>query len=184
MHLILVTGGARSGKSDYARRRALESGGAEVTCIATARADDSEMARRIARHRADRPEGWKTVEASLDAHRAVRGAVTDVVVLDCFTLLAANALEAASPALEDKAVQIVVDLADELTRAASARAGMLFVVTNEVGSGIVPATRPGRWFRDALGAANHELAVAADEVVLLICGLPLTVKPESRARAT
>ncbi len=181
MRLILVTGGARSGKSDYAERRAAALGGDAVTCIATATAGDDEMAARIARHRAARRVTWRTVEAPCDVGAAVRAAAADVVLLDCLTLLASNALlcavgEDGRDVGEDAAHAAVAAEVDALLVAVAEREGTLLVVTNEVGYGVVPPTALGRWFRDALGAANRRLAAVADEVVLMVSGVPLRIK--------
>jgi adenosyl cobinamide kinase/adenosyl cobinamide phosphate guanylyltransferase len=188
VRMTLVTGGARSGKSDYAERLARALGGDDVTFIATATADDDEMAARIACHRAARPAAWTTVESRRHAAAAVRAAATSVVLLDCLTLLASNALldadRAASNtggpdgATEDAARAAVRVEAEALVRACAERDrdGTVIVVTNEVGLGIVPATRLGRLFRDALGEANRIVADAADRVVLMVSGIPLTVR--------
>jgi adenosylcobinamide kinase/adenosylcobinamide-phosphate guanylyltransferase len=175
MGLILVTGGARSGKSGWAERRAAELGGA-VTYVATAEALDDEMARRIARHRAERPAAWPTVESPRDAGAAVRAAATPVVLVDCMTVLASNALLAAEAEGEEAAQSAVLAEADALLAAALAHSGTVIVVTNEVGMGVHPPTSLGRWYRDALGRANARLAAAADEVVLMVSGIPVWVK--------
>jgi len=177
MRLILVTGGARSGKSAYAQRRSLELGGDDVTVIVTARPCDDEMARRIARHRAARPTPWRTVEVPTNASAAVRAASTEVILLDCVTVLFANVLLEAEARGEETALAAMATESSALLEAAAAREGTLIAVTNEVGSGIVPDGRLGRWFRDGLGIANQRLAGAAQEVVLLVCGLPLPLKP-------
>ena len=183
MRLILVTGGARSGKSDYAERRARELGGDAVTFVASATAGDAEMAARIARHRASRPGAWRTIEAPRDAALAVRSATTEVVLLDCLTLLATNALLGSTgdsfpdgEGDEDSARAAVAAEVDALLVALAERAGTLVAVTNEVGLGVVPPTALGRWFRDALGTANRRLAEAADEVVLWVSGIPLGIQ--------
>lgn len=176
MRIVLVTGGARSGKSRHARELARSAGGREVTVIVTARVSDPEMARRIEAHRAERPGGWKTVEAPLGADEALRAAGTDVVLLDCLTLLVAAAIEEAEPADGEEAVAAGEDATGRLLDAASKRAGTLVVVTNEVGMGVVPAAPAGRWFRDAQGRANQAVAGAARRVVLMVSGQPLTVK--------
>lgn len=183
MHLILITGGARSGKSRYAERLAADLGGDAVTFVATARASDDEMARRIRRHREDRPAAWTTVEAPVDAGAAVREAATDVVLLDCLTLLAANALAPATDYGEVAALEAVRTALDRLLAALAGRDGTLIVVTNEVGLGIVPATPVGRWFRDALGEANQRLAARADEVVLMVSGIPVRIGTAGRDHA-
>ena len=176
MGLILVTGGARSGKSGYAERRAAELGGDAVTYIATAQALDEEMERRIARHRADRPSSWRTAEAPRAVGAAICVATTPTVMVDCMTVLASNALLAVEAEGEEAALATVLTEAEALRDAALAHPGTVVVVTNEVGMGVHPPTSLGRWYRDALGRANALLAAAADEVVLLVSGIPLRIK--------
>ncbi|HEX7051913.1 MAG TPA: bifunctional adenosylcobinamide kinase/adenosylcobinamide-phosphate guanylyltransferase [Longimicrobiales bacterium] len=183
MRLILVTGGVRSGKSRYAADLAARLGGDAVTFIATAAAGDTEMAERIARHRATRPAAWTTLEAERNAAAALRAAATDVVLLDCLTLLASNIFLTAAAAdgapaehREALARDAVEAEIRELLDATRERDGTLIIVTNEIGLGVVPATELGRWFRDAMGEANQRVAAAADEVVLLVSGLPLVLK--------
>lgn len=178
MRVTLITGGARGGKSRYAQERALALGGSAVTFIATASAGDDEMARRIEEHRAARPAGWMTIEAPRDAGRAVLAAQTDVVVLDCLNMLAANAISGRAAGSEVDALAAIGAETDGLLDAAASRDGALLVVTNEVGFGVHPPTRLGRWFRDGLGAANQRVAAIADEVVLMVAGVPLHVKHE------
>lgn len=174
--IILITGGARSGKSGYAERRAAELGGEAVTYVATAEALDDEMARRIAQHRTERPASWITVESARGAAEAICSAGTLVVLLDCLTVLASNALLAAEREGEEAVQAAVLREAEGLRDAALARQGTTLVVTNEVGLGVHPPTSLGRWYRDALGRANLLLAAAAEEVVLLVSGIPLRVK--------
>lgn len=176
MRIVLVTGGARSGKSRHARELALAAGGDAVTVVATARASDAEMARRIEAHRGERPEAWTTVEAPLGAGEALRAAGTDVVLLDCLTLLVAAAVEEAGAGAAEEAVAAGREATRRLLDAASARAGSLYVVTNEVGMGLVPANPAGRWFRDAQGRANQMVAEAAERVLLMVSGQALAVK--------
>ena len=176
MKLVLVTGGARSGKSDYAVARALELGGANVTFVATARALDSEMVTRIERHRATRPLGWRTVEAPENVGQAITAAATNVVVLDCLTLLCATALCEVQGRDPDAAQDAVLSVVGDLLEAADRRPGVLIAVTNEVGDGIVPANESARVFRDALGVVNRTVAYRANEVVLMVCGIPVVVK--------
>lgn len=174
--IILVTGGARSGKSSWAERRAAELGGAEVTYVATAEALDEEMERRIARHRAERPAEWTTVEAPRRTGEAVRRSATATVLVDCLTVLASNALLAAEAQGEEAAQAAVLVEAEALRDAALAREGTTLVVTNEVGMGVHPPTTLGRWYRDALGRANALLAAAAEEVVLMVSGIPVRIR--------
>ena len=174
--IILVTGGARSGKSGYAERRAAEIGGEAVTYVATAEALDEEMERRIARHRAERPQEWTTREAPRRAGEAVRRAETATVLVDCLTVLASNVLLAAEGEGEEAAQAAVLHEAGALRDAALAREGTTLVVTNEVGMGVHPPTALGRWYRDALGRANALLAAEAEEVVLLVSGIPVRIR--------
>lgn len=176
MKLRLVTGGARGGKSRYAQDVAWRSGGAHVTYVAVARASDPEMARRIARHRSARPREWTTLEAPRHADHAVLAATSPTVVLDCLTVLLANAVADLEPATEIAALEVMEAEVDGLLEAAATRTGLLVVVSNEVGFGVHPETAIGRWFRDGLGLANQRVALVADDVVLMVAGIPIPVK--------
>jgi len=163
--LILITGGARSGKSSKAL--SLAAPYAKKLFVATAQALDDEMHARIERHRADRSEDWTTVEEPLDLAAAMRIEPDAVAVVDCITLWLSNAMEA----------EIDVDSAlDAFLAAASKRQAPVIIVTNEVGLGIVPAFESGRRFRDLAGAANQRLAAAADAVWLMVSGLEIRLK--------
>jgi adenosylcobinamide kinase / adenosylcobinamide-phosphate guanylyltransferase len=167
--LILVTGGARSGKSRYAEERAREIG-ARHLYIATAEAGDEEMARRIAAHRARRGTEWTTIEAPVEiAHALAGNHGFDAAVIDCITLWLSNLMARGDDIYADRAV-------DGLIASARAFDAPLFIVTNEVGYGIVPDNVLARRFRDLAGRTNQKLAAAADEVVLMVAGLPLFVK--------
>lgn len=179
--LILLLGGARSGKSAYAESWA-RAHGRRVLYVATAQALDEEMRDRIAHHRASRPPDWRTLEAPRNVGRAIRDTVAgesfDTLVLDCVTLLASNVLLA----LPEDAGQSAVDAAllaeiDDLLAAYRAGDATWLVVSNEAGLGVVPPSRLGRLYRDALGRANQRLAAAADRVLLLVVGLPWELKP-------
>lgn len=180
MKLVLITGGARSGKSRHAQALARELGGEQVTFVATAITTDEETARRVERHRRDRPRAWITLEAPQHSGRAVRDAETSVVLLDCVTMLAGNALGRAKPETEQAALAAIDAELDELLAALHERAGTLIAVTNEVGWSVHPATALGRWFGVGLGLANQRLAAAADDVVLVVAGLPLVLKQRGR----
>jgi adenosyl cobinamide kinase/adenosyl cobinamide phosphate guanylyltransferase len=180
MRLVLVTGGVRSGKSSYAQQRAHQLGGDDVTFVATATRSDGEMADRIRRHQAERPSSWELVESPTLAGRAVLSAKHDVVLVDCLTLLAANALGRTGKASLESVDHAVTEEATALVLAARSRAGCLIIVTNEVGSGIHPPSALGRWYQDALGRANQLVARAADEVVLTVCGIGIVILPSSR----
>ena len=168
MSLTFVLGGARSGKTSYALHEAWKRPGNRHVMIATAQAHDAEMAERIARHRAERGEGWVTVEAPLDLAGAVAAlGAGDVAVVDCLTLWLTNHLLAEADLGEKVA---------ELTRALAASPAALYVVSNEVGQGIVPDNALARRFRDEAGWMNQAMAAAAGRVVLVSAGLPLVLK--------
>jgi len=190
--LILILGGARSGKSAFAERLAASSG-RTVTYIATATAGDDEMRTRIAHHRASRPREWHTIEEPLDLAGAVRQAYrfANVLLLDCVTLWLGNMLsqEPGQRENDDKSIEelrITSNLFDEaclkqvealLAVVQSAEPNKtLIVVTNEVGLGVVPAYPLGRVYRDTLGYVNQRLAQAADRVYLMVAGMAVDIK--------
>ena len=164
MALTLLLGGARSGKSALAQRLAGRWGG-PVTVVATGQARDAEMAERIARHRAARPAGWRTVEEPLELESALAAAAGDAcVVVDCLTLWVANLLGRGLADTE------VAARARAAAAAAAARPAPTVAVSNEVGSGIVPADPLSRRYRDLLGQVNAVWAAAADQALLLVAG--------------
>ena len=170
--IVLFTGGARSGKSTRAEQYAAALG-RPVVYIATAEAGDDEMRARIAEHRRRRPPEWTTLEAPLHVAAALAGlSPGTVVLLDCLALLVTNLLLAHEA---DPAPAIDAEIAALLT-AAQARDLTLIVVTNEVGMGVVPPYPLGRAYRDLLGWANQRVAAAADEVYLLVCGIPVELR--------
>lgn len=165
---LLVTGGARSGKSRHAQAMAEAAGGALVY-IATAQAFDDEMRERIDRHRAERDARWRTVEAPLDLAAAILSVDSaDVMVLvDCLTLWVSNLLLADHDAEPEVRALIA---------AIGAMRGRLILVTNEVGMGIVPDNALARAFRDLAGTTNQRVAAAVDTVDLAVSGLTLRLK--------
>ncbi|WP_105317491.1 cobyric acid synthase [Thermus tenuipuniceus] len=158
--LILLLGGARSGKSRYAQRLA----GPLATLIATAEAKDEEMAERIARHRAERPPTWETLEEPVDLTRALFQALHPTVVVDCLTLWVANLLERGLDPLE---------AAKGFLKAIPQSGKRIIAVSNEVGMGIVPAHPLARRYRDLLGEVNALFAQEAEEVYLMVAGRAL-----------
>ncbi len=168
MPFTLVLGGARSGKSAFAQAKA-EAAAARPILIATGEAFDDEMRDRIERHRQARGERWTTVEAPLDLVGALDGlSEGDAVVVDCLTLWLSNHLHAHS------------DIEAETRRLIGALAGCsapVWLVSNEVGQGIVPDNALARRFRDEAGRLHQALARAADEAFLIVAGLPLRLKP-------
>jgi adenosylcobinamide kinase / adenosylcobinamide-phosphate guanylyltransferase len=177
--MTLILGGARSGKSTLAQKMAGE-GGRTVLYVATATAGDEEMAARIAAHRAERPAHWHTLEAPLQVGAAIvaAGVAAEVVLVDCLTLLANNVLgrlpETISAPEAEAALAVEVD---GLLAAYVAGSADWIVVSNEVGLGLVPPYPLGRLYRDALGRANQRLAAASDDVLFMVAGLPLVLKP-------
>jgi adenosylcobinamide kinase/adenosylcobinamide-phosphate guanylyltransferase len=168
--LTLVIGGARSGKSRYAESLVTALPKPWVY-LATAEARDDEMKARIAEHQARRAEGWETVEAPLMLAEALHAAPAGAAVLvDCLTLWLTNAMLGAFDL--EKAMA-------HLSEALGGRDAATVLVANEVGLGIVPDNAVARRFRDAQGVLNQRLAAQADRVVLMVAGLPLTVKGQS-----
>jgi adenosylcobinamide kinase/adenosylcobinamide-phosphate guanylyltransferase len=180
MNIHFVTGGARSGKSRFAEQLAQRlASGDGVAYIATAVACDDEMLDRIALHRARRPASWTTLETETDVAAALRGADRSVVLLDCLTLLVSNLFLSAAAGGAAEARNVALEEVQRLIEAADSRAGELVIVSNEVGSAIVPDTPYGRWFRDILGEANMRVASAATSVTLVVAGCSLQLKPGS-----
>ena len=172
MSSLFVLGGARSGKSRHAV--AVQPPRARVTFIATAQPGDGNMAARIARHRAERPSHWTTIEEPFDVAarlRAVRGA--DAVIVDCVTVWVANLM------LRGDADETILGAADTLARLLPSCAFDVTLVSNEVGEGVHPETEAGLRFRDLLGSVNQRFAAACDRVVLMVAGLPLALKTPS-----
>jgi adenosylcobinamide kinase / adenosylcobinamide-phosphate guanylyltransferase len=176
--LVLILGGARSGKSRTAERMAAELGGEQVLYIATAEACDEEMRERITLHQTNRPAAWQTLEAPQDVAGRLQGMqLPEVVVLDCITLLASNLLlSLPDDCLQVDANQAVLQEIDNLLARQHTSASTWIMVSNEVGMGIVPPYRLGRLYRDVLGTANQRLALAANEVLLMVAGLPWRLK--------
>jgi len=173
--LTLVIGGARSGKSRCAQ--SLCSKGPRVTYIATARLEDDEMRARVARHRRDRPAEWLTIEEPLAIADAVilHAPQMDFVLLDCLTVWLSNFC---SERRDYTPEELELAASKEVARLIAASAcSHLVVVTNEVGSGIVPDSPVGRLFRDLQGLVNQQVAGEADFVYQTVAGIPLRIKP-------
>ena len=165
MTLVLLIGGARSGKSRFALERA-EREGAAVTFIATGEAFDAEMTERIERHKAERLDAWTTIEEPIELERALAAVPdNDIAIVDCLSLWVANVFES----------RPVEALSAAAALAAAARPGLTIAVTNEVGMGIVPDNALARAYRDALGRVNAQWAEAADEAQLVVAGRTLSL---------
>lgn len=173
---ILITGGARSGKSSYAERQAAEMGH-DVLYVATAQAFDDEMRLRIRNHQNDRPDHWHTLETPTGVGAAIMASELqpEVVLLDCMTLLATNVMLSLPEPWDSAEMDLNREL-DALWESYQQGDATYLIVTNEVGFGIVPANKMSRIYRDLLGRANQRLATLADHVYLLVAGLPVVVK--------
>jgi adenosylcobinamide kinase/adenosylcobinamide-phosphate guanylyltransferase len=170
MQIILITGGARSGKSKYAEQRAGEMGDRRLY-VATAEAKDEEMSQRIAEHQKRRGNQWRTIEEPVElaeALQAQRGK-TDSALVDCLTLWISNLLTGRDEKYVEEKVEQLVETLPQLDF-------HVVLVTNEVGWGIVPDNPLARQFRDLAGWTNQRIAQAADEVVLMVAGVPMIVK--------
>ncbi len=176
--LIFLLGGARSGKSRYAEQWARRNA-ERALFVATAEAHDEDMRRRIAEHRQERPAHWHTLEAPRDTARQIAAcsAGHDTLLLDCLTLLTSNILlTLPEGATQTEANDAVLREVERLLAVYADSDATWLVVSNEVGMGVVPPTRLGVLYRDMLGRANQRLAEAADEVLLLVAGIPWRLK--------
>lgn len=169
----LILGGVRGGKSREAMRMAAAlPSGFRGAFLATAQALDADMRERIARHQAERPKGWATLEEPYDVARACEKLAGryDVVVLDCLTIWVANLL------LRRDKEAAILDAADSLARFIALRSFTLIIVSNEVGAGVHPPTEVGLRFRDLLGDVNQRIAAAVDRVTYMVAGIPMVIK--------
>ncbi len=180
---ILITGGARSGKSHFAQELALRSGKA-VLFVATAVAGDEEMRQRIEEHRRTRPAAWSTLEVTTHVGNQILQKIGEaqVVIVDCITLLVNNIFSQYTdqtgepidvPLIEKEVTSEIGEMIGCINRIGAS----FIIVTNEVGTGLVPANKMSRLYRDLLGKANQLLAQQADEVYLMVAGLPVMIKP-------
>jgi adenosylcobinamide kinase/adenosylcobinamide-phosphate guanylyltransferase len=167
MAVILVGGGARSGKSRYAIDLARKYG-SRLVFLATAQAHDLEMEVRVAKHQAERGTDFSTIEEPLDISDELRKCQADAIVVDCLTLWLSNMMLTFG---RDVSAET-----EKLLATARASTAALILVTNEVGCGIVPETTLGRDFRDRAGVLNQRVAAVADEVYWMVFGIPMRVK--------
>ncbi len=168
---IFITGGARSGKSRYAQDLA-RGISKRVAFIATCIPQDEEMKNRIALHKKSRPSNWKVIEESKDIESTLVKLKnkTDVVIIDCLGLLISNLLsEGADEKVIEKKIRTIAQILPKVEFTS-------IVVSNEVGSGIVPDNPLARRFRDLLGLSNQIIAKKADEVIFIQSGIPITIK--------
>ncbi len=174
--LILITGGSRSGKSDYAVATAEAIHGLHAF-VATCNAQDDEMRERIEKHRQSRNSSiWSTIEEPLQLTTVLKDNHFDVFLIDCLTLWVSNMMFDASTKGQSLSEVEVADRVSELLQVVSGIPATTICVTNEVGWGIVPEDTVSRLFRDVVGRCNQIVAGAADEVILVSCGIPLKLK--------
>lgn len=168
--ITLILGGARSGKSAHAERLAVESGRA-VVYVATAQAQDDEMRERIAHHRARRPSTWRTVEEPLQLARALRDndAPGRVLIVDCLTLWLSNLLHAG-------AGDTLSAERDALLACLPALQADVVLVSNEVGTGVIPLGALTRTFVDESGWLHQSVAAASDKVIWMVAGCAIVAK--------
>lgn len=168
---VFITGGARSGKSGFALAAASAVLGRKGF-IATATAVDEEMRERIARHRAERDDEWETFEEPLHISQLMEAAaVCDVIVVDCLTVWLSNVMWSGLDAMKE--IEILVRTCERIR---DGRRTQIYIVSNEVGMGIVPENEVARRFRDLAGILNQKIAAVADEVYLVTAGIPLQIK--------
>jgi len=176
--LIFITGGARSGKSNFAEQISV-SFGKPVAYIATAEPLDKEMTERIKKHKNRRPVNWETYEEPIKVRELVSrlGLEKEVILIDCLTLLTSNLLLRKEEKVEDSKWQeeILAEI-ERLAEISYEVPARVIIVTNEVGMGLVPDNPLGRIYRDILGRANSIIADKADEVFMMVSGIPLKIK--------
>jgi len=178
--LTLVLGGARSGKSVLAVAwgRAHAEAGGVVRFVATAPSDDTSLAERVARHRAERP-GWPTIEEPVELAAVLVGlGDDDMVIVDCLTLWVSNLMARGDGS------ESIVTAAEQFATAVRERSGPTVVITNEVGMGVHPATELGREYRDTLGLVNQRVSTLADRAIFLVAGRVLELGHQANASTT
>jgi len=169
---ILVIGGCRSGKSSQALKLADQFSDNMRTFIATCVPYDDEMKERVARHQKERANRWKTIEEPIDLHKAIieNGKNSDIILVDCITLWISNLL------LKSNRIDYILKNVEKLLDAVQKTESSVIMVSNEVGTGIVPENGLSRMFRDAAGFANQHIANVADQVIWMVAGIPVKIK--------
>jgi len=174
--ITLVIGGCRSGKSRYALDAADQVKGGRKVFLATSVPRDPEMDKRVAAHQAERGQDWQTIEEPVMIHKSIEKAskTADVILVDCLTLWTSNLMFAE---YEEAAIMNALDL---LITALEQCSCPVFLVTNEVGYGIVPDNELARQFRDMAGLVNQKIAAMADRVILTVAGIDVLIKPSEQ----
>ena len=176
--IILVTGGARSGKSKFAEKLALELGDGKAAYIATAQIFDDEMAHRVKLHKERRKENWITFESPFNADKSILFAAEsfDAILFDCVTIYLSNFLCAANLDDIEKIYRDAEILINRLIDAAENSNATIIFVSNEVGAGIVPDNKLARIFRDIAGLANQNIAAHSEKVFWTVAGIAVDIK--------
>jgi adenosylcobinamide kinase/adenosylcobinamide-phosphate guanylyltransferase len=171
----LIIGGCRSGKSSHALTLGEQSLGSRNLFVATCEPHDAEMTTRIAHHQQARGCHWRTIEAPLDPEKVImdQGPGTDVLLIDCLTLWISNLMMA------NKNDAGVMQAVDRLYRAVLAPPCPIIMVTNEVGTGIVPENEMARRFRDLAGWCNQKMAEACQQVIWMVAGIAVPIKQDT-----
>ncbi len=174
--LIFITGGVRSGKSGYAAELAKRMG-KEVIFLATGSAEDEEMRERIRLHKKARPSHWKTIEEKKDLIFVLSNISSPqkVIIIDCLGFLVSNLL------LDDQEEESIIGQVRKIANLILEGSHIAIVISNEVGWGVVPTSKLGRKFRDILGRANQIMAKYAQEVYLMVSGIPVKLKSEGES---
>lgn len=171
-HKVFVIGGCRSGKSNHALDLAEKMAAKDRIFIATCVPQDGEMRQRVAKHQQNRSQSWKTIEAPLHLPQAImdNSRAESVVLVDCLTLWINNLL------MENESATDVEDQISKLVQAVQSADGAVIMVSNEVGTGIVPENKLARVYRDLVGSVNQEVAKCADRVVWVVAGIAVSIK--------
>ena len=172
--ICLVIGGCRSGKSGYALELAEKINAPRQVFVATGRPEDDEMKQRIEKHRRERSDRWLTIEEPLELPEAIatQASPDTAVLVDCLTLWVSNLMLHYADHRPDE----MTARCDRLAGVLGSAQGHLFLVSNEVGSGIVPEKRLARMFRDTAGFVNQQVAAVASSVVWMVAGIPVKIK--------
>ncbi len=173
--IYFITGGVRSGKSAYAEALAQHVTD-EVLYVATLEPSDEEMQARITKHQTRRPKTWRLIETKFHLAQSIQENAEPLVLIDCLSGFVSNLVLEHEHLGEETVIEKVLQAVSELTDVLRQTDKTIIIVTNEVGSGVVPPYPLGRWFRDALGLANQRVAKTADAVAIVTVGIPQTLK--------
>jgi len=176
--IVLITGGSRSGKSDFAQQYAEQRSGEKIYLATCPPAADDELAERISRHREQRQgKNWQTIEEQTELSTALAQASSSAVMLiDCLTLWVSNLLLAGGDGWAMITEDRIAELSSRMLAVCRRRSAQTIMVSGEVGCGVVPENDLARRYRDLVGRCNQIVAAEADEVYLVSCGIPFRIK--------